>query len=118
MRLLPEEWVRQHVLHFLLEDKKYPAGWLQVEKMLVLNRMKRRFDIVVYNPDGSIRILVECKAPGQSIRQDTFDQVARYNRVLKAEILIVTNGLEHYFFQVDDQKENYVFLTDIPDFRA
>ena len=114
----PEEWVRQHVLHFLLQDKNYPASWLQVEKTIDLNRMKKRFDIVVYNPDGSIKILVECKAPDQVIRQETFDQIARYNKVLNAEILIVTNGLDHYFFQVDDQKENYVFLSDIPDFRA
>ena len=116
--LQPEEWVRQHVLHFLLEDKKYPAGWVQVEKTIPLNRMKRRFDIVVYNPDGSIKILVECKAPEQAIRQETFDQIARYNQVLRAEYLIVTNGLDHYFFTVDAQKENYVFLSDIPDFRA
>ena len=114
----PEEWVRQHVLHFLLEDKKYPAGWVQVEKTIALNRMNRRFDIVVYNPDGSIKILVECKAPEQAIRQETFDQIARYNLVLQAEILIVTNGLDHYFFSVDEQQENYVFLSDIPDFRA
>ena len=116
--LQPEEWVRQHVLHFLLEDKKYPAGWLQVEKTILLNRLKRRFDIVVYNPDGSIKILVECKAPEQAIKQETFDQIARYNQVLKAEYLIITNGLDHYFFTVDAEKENYVFLSDIPDFRA
>ena len=118
MRLQPEEWVRQHVLHFLITDKKYPAGWVQVEKLIRLNRMRRRFDIVVYNPDGSIHILVECKAPGQAIRQATFDQIARYNRVLQAEYLIVTNGLDHYFFTVNTQKENYSFLEDIPEFRA
>ena len=118
VRLQPEEWVRQHVLHFLLEDKEYPAGWVQVEKTISLNRIKRRFDIVVYNPDGTIKILVECKAPEQAIQQETFDQIARYNRVLQAEYLVVTNGLDHYIFRVDDQKENYVFLSDIPDFRA
>ena len=80
--------------------------------------MRRRFDLVVYNPDGSIHILVECKGPEQPIRQETFDQIARYNSVLKADYLIVTNGFDHYFFTVDAQEENYSFLEDIPEFSA
>ena len=94
--LQPEEWVRQHVVHFLTEDKKYPKSIINVEKQITVNSLKKRFDIVVFNSDGSIKILVECKSPSVSINQATFDQIAQYNMKLHAEYLMVTNGLMHY----------------------
>jgi len=75
--LQPEEWVRQHVLQFLLKEKNYPLSLMNVEKQLVLNNTKKRYDIVVFNSDGSIHLIVECKAPKVAITQDTFDQFAR-----------------------------------------
>lgn len=114
--LQPEEWVRQHVLHFLVFIKKYPKSLINVEKQLVVNRLKKRYDIVVYNPDGSIFLLVECKAPEIKIDQATFDQIARYNYELKSNYLMLTNGLEHYYCELDHKNEKYSFLNDIPDF--
>ena len=116
--LQPEEWVRQHCVQYLIQHKNYPRSLINVEKELLVNDLRKRYDIVVYNSDGSIHLIVECKSPSIKISQEAFDQIARYNQVLGAEYLVVTNGLDHYFFKVDHQKENYVFLSDIPDFRA
>ena len=112
--LTPEEWVRQHVLHFLVSEKKYPLSLINVEKQLKLNETIKRYDIVVFNPNGSIHIIVECKAPAIKISQETFDQIARYNFVLNADFLFVTNGLEHYTCQMDFENEKYLFLKDLP----
>ncbi len=116
--LTPEEWVRQHVVQFLLEDKKYPKSLINVEKVLKVNGLRKRYDVVVFNPDGSIFILIECKAPEIKIAQTTFDQIARYNMTMKAEYLMVTNGLNHYFCQMDYENEKYEFLRALPDFNS
>jgi|TARA_R110002020_G_scaffold396281_4_gene606408 hypothetical protein len=116
--LTPEEWVRQHVVQFLLSEKNYPKSHVNVEKQLLLNGTKKRYDVLVFNPDGSIHLIVECKAPSVRIGQDTFDQIARYNLVTNATYLMVTNGLTHYFCQLDYQQERYVFLRDIPAYTA
>ena len=113
----PEEWVRQHVVQFLLQDKKYPKSHINVEKLLKINGLIKRYDVVVYKPDGNITILVECKAPVVKISQSTFDQIARYNMTLKAEYLMVTNGLNHYFCKMDYQNEKYDFLTHLPEYQ-
>jgi hypothetical protein len=112
--LSPEEWVRQHVVHHLIYDKSYPKSWINVEKLIKLNGLTKRYDVVVFNPDGSIFLLVECKAPEINISQNTFDQIARYNLALKANYLMVTNGLEHYFCQMDYVNEKYHFLKNLP----
>ena len=114
--ITPEEWVRQHVIQFLLQEKKYPKSLINVEKLLKINDLNKRYDVVVFNPDGSILILVECKAPEIKISQHTFDQIARYNMTLKAEYLMVTNGLNHYFCKMDYEKEQYDFLSELPDY--
>ena len=113
----PEEWVRQHVVQFLLQDKKYPKSHINVEKLLKINGLNKRYDVVVYKPDGNITILIECKAPGVKISQSTFDQIARYNMTLNADYLMVTNGLNHYFCKMDYQNEKYDFLTDLPEYQ-
>ena len=114
--LQPEEWVRQHVVNYLIENKHYPKSHINVEKQLKINSLKKRYDIVVFNADGSIEILVECKAPEIVIDQASFDQIARYNMKLKANYLFVTNGLEHFYCKMDLEREKYAFLRDIPDF--
>lgn len=113
----PEEWVRQHVVQFLLQDKKYPKSHINVEKLLKINNLTKRYDVVVFKPDGNISILVECKAPEVKITQSTFDQIARYNMTLKAEYLMVTNGLNHYFCKMDYEKEQYDFLQELPEYK-
>lgn len=115
--LTPEEWVRQHVVQFLLSDKNYPKSYINVEKVLKINGITKRYDAVVFKPDGSIFLLIECKAPEVPISQNTFDQIARYNMTLKADYLMVTNGLNHYFCRMDFENEQYEFLRELPDFK-
>jgi hypothetical protein len=112
--LTPEEWVRQHVVQFLLQDKKYPKSYINVEKLIKINDLSKRYDAIVYQPNGEIFLLIECKAPEVPISQQTFDQIARYNLVLKAKYLMVTNGLNHYFCQMDFENEKYLFLNELP----
>lgn len=114
--LTPEEWVRQHVVRFLTLDKKYPVSHVNVEKIIRMNGLIKRYDVVVYQPDGSIFLLVECKAPEVTISQHTFDQIARYNMQLKAQNMLVTNGINHYFCRIDNEQEQYQFLPDIPEY--
>ena len=114
--LTPEEWVRQHVVQFLLQDKKYPKSYINVEKLIKINDLSKRYDGVVFQPNGEIFLLIECKAPEVPISQQTFDQIARYNLVLKAKYLMVTNGLNHYFCQMDFENEKYVFLKELPEY--
>ena len=115
--LTPEEWVRQHVVQFILLEKKYPKSLINVEKSLKVNGLTKRYDIVVFNPDGSLFLLIECKAPEIKTSQNTFDQIARYNMTLKSQYLMVTNGLNHYFCQMDFENEKYVFLKELPDYQ-
>ena len=114
--LQPEEWVRQHCVQYLMEVKGYPKSLINVEKELKINDLKKRYDIVIFNTDGSIHLIVECKAPKIKIKQNTFDQVARYNLALNATYLMVTNGLKHYYCVMDFEAEKYQFLADIPEY--
>ena len=114
--LQPEEWVRQHCIQYLIEEKGYPKSLINVEKELIINDLKKRYDIVIYNSDGTIHLIVECKAPKIKINQNTFDQIAQYNLVLNANYLMVTNGLNHYYCQMDFENERYQFLKDIPEY--
>jgi len=114
--LTPEEWVRQHLISYLTQIKGYPVSVIGVEKQLMLNKMTKRFDLVVFKRNGSPLVLVECKAPGVEITEKTFDQAARYNMLLQAEYFLITNGLEHYSCRIDYQNKQYIFIEDIPHF--
>ena len=114
--LTPEEWVRQNFVQYLIKEKDYPISMIAVEKQLTLNSLKKRFDILIFNSDGSSKIIIECKAPSVKITQDTFDQIARYNLKLNADYLIVTNGLKHFSCELDTQNERYIFLKEIPEY--
>ena len=116
--LSPEEWVRQNVIQFLLQNKNYPKSYINVEKLIKVNGLSKRYDGIVFKPNGEIFLLIECKAPEVPISQDTFDQIARYNLELKAQYLMVTNGLNHYFCQMDFENETYIFLKELPDFKS
>jgi len=115
--LTPEEWVRQNTIQFLLQEKNYPKSYLNIEKLIKINDIKKRYDAVVFLPNGAMFLLVECKAPEIKITQETFDQIARYNMKLNAQYLMVTNGLNHYFCQMDFENEKYIFLEELPSFR-
>jgi type I site-specific restriction-modification system R (restriction) subunit len=115
--LTPEEWVRHHYVSYLQKVKNYPESIMAVEKQLTINGLKKRTDILIFNKNGLPEIIVECKAPSVEITQSTFDQIARYNLKLNAKYLIVTNGLSHFYCQVDPKMEAYTFLKDIPSYK-
>lgn len=112
--LTPEEWVRQHFVHFLLEHKGYPQALLANEVQVQLNGTKKRCDTVLYRRDLTARMIIEYKAPEIVITQKVFDQITRYNMVLKVDYLIVSNGLQHYCCRIDYDQNSYTFLEDIP----
>ncbi|MDH6358307.1 type I restriction enzyme HsdR N-terminal domain-containing protein [Parabacteroides sp. PF5-9] len=114
IRLTPEEWVRQHFVHYLINSKGYPAGFVGNEITIHLNRTTKRCDTVVYNSFLKPLMILEYKAPHVTINQAVFEQIARYNRVLQVRYLIVSNGLEHICCKIDFEKQSYSFLSDIP----
>ena len=116
--LTPEEWVRQHFVHFLIDQKKYPETLIAIEKQLTINNLKKRTDLLIFNTDGKPEVIIECKAPSIKISQKTFDQIARYNLQLKAEFLIVTNGLTHFYCKMDFKNKTYIFLKNLPDYKS
>lgn len=118
--LTPEEWVRQHFIHYLSEVKGYPKNLIAVEKQVKVNQLNKRFDVLVYNQNGKPLVLVECKAASVPLSQEVFAQAANYNMTLKVPYLIVTNGLKHiqasiYFdenrAEIDDELLDYSQLT-------
>ncbi len=113
IKLTKEEWVRQNCVKFLINEKNFSSVLINIEKTIKINNLSKRYDIVVYKPDGGIKLLVECKSPEIKINQRTFDQIAIYNMNLKSEQLMVTNGLEHYYCEVNYEKKCYTFLKDI-----
>lgn len=114
--LTPEEWVRQHFVHFLIEHKGYPQSLMANEVQLKLNGMSRRCDTVVYDRALRPRVIIEYKAPSVSITQRVFEQICRYNIVLQVDYLIVSNGLAHYCCKVDYANRSYTFVEDIPEY--
>lgn len=116
LTLTPEEWVRQHLVNFLHEEKGYPKSLMAIETGLKVNKLSRRSDLLLANSDGEKMMLVECKAPSVKITQDVFDQIARYNMTLRVKYLLVSNGLNHYCCEVDFEKSDIRFLPDIPSF--
>ncbi|AMR31943.1 restriction endonuclease subunit R [Mucilaginibacter sp. PAMC 26640] len=115
--LTPEEWVRQHFVQYLIKQKHYPRSLIKLEGGLKLHGMAKRTDIVVFNSAGEKILLVECKAPAVAITQATFDQAARYNMVHKVKLLVVTNGLQHYYCSINFGVENYHFLEELPSYK-
>ncbi|MDO4200914.1 MAG: type I restriction enzyme HsdR N-terminal domain-containing protein [Bacteroidales bacterium] len=115
--LTPEEWVRQHFVHFLIEQKGYSKTLMANEVAVTLNGMSRRCDTVVYRQEGMKPLMiVEYKRPDVEITQRVFEQICRYNMVLEVEWLVVSNGLKHYCCQVDIKKGGYAFMKDIPSY--
>lgn len=116
--LTPEEWVRQHVVQFLINYKGYPKGLLANEVQVALNGTRKRCDTVVYDTSLKPRMIVEYKAPSVEITQAVFDQITRYNMVLHVEYLLVSNGIQHYCCWIDYTTGQYHFLQEIPAYTA
>jgi len=116
--ITPEEWVRQHFVQYLINQKKYPRSLIKLEGGLRLNGLPKRTDIIVFNPAGEKILMVECKAPSVNINQKVFDQVARYNITHKIALLAVTNGLQHYYCTIDFEKQGYQFIENLPEYNG
>jgi len=114
--LTPEEWVRQHFIHFLIEHKNYPAALLANEVELLCGKKRLRCDSVFYDNCAKPRIIMEYKAPSVSITRKVFDQISVYNMLLHVDYLIVSNGLQHYCCRMDYENSSYKFLKDIPSY--
>lgn len=112
--LTPEEWVRQHIVQYMIREKGYPRSLIKLEGGMKLNSLQKRTDIIAFNAAGEKVLLVECKAPSVKISQKVFDQIARYNIVHQIPMLAVTNGLEHYYCQIDFAAKRYNFLESMP----
>ena len=110
--LTPEEWVRQNFISYIL-DKNYPKSLINCEKVFYINKVTKRYDIVVYDSSGDVEILVECKSYDVNLIKEHFDQVMRYNLELKSKYVIVTNGLRHFYFEFDESEKIYKQKKDL-----
>lgn len=115
--LTPEEWVRQHFVHFLINHKGYPATLLANEVKLKIGDKHLRADTVLYSRELKPRIIIEYKAPHIAITQKVFDQITIYNMLLHVDYLIVSNGLQHYCCKMDYNYQKYLYLEDIPNYQ-
>ena len=115
--LTPEEWVRQHFVNWLIIDKEYPTSLMANEAGIKLNSLTRRCDTVVYDQHLDPLMIIEYKESNISITQDVFDQIVRYNTVLKVQYIVVSNGVKHYCCKMNYEKHSYDFLIDIPNYR-
>lgn len=111
----PEEWVRQHIIHYLILHKQVPASMISIEKQLLLNNTKRRTDIVVFNSNLKPLLIIECKAPFIEINQLTINQALRYNLELKVPSVFLSNGLQHVFIKLNTIKSE--ILKEVPDYQ-
>ena len=115
--LSPEEWVRQNFINYLIHDKNYPGSLMENEATIKLNNMTRRCDTVVYNNNLKPLAIVEYKRPDVKIDQKVFDQIVRYNIVLRVDFLIVSNGLSHFCCKMNYENQSYSFLESIPEYK-
>lgn len=114
--LTPEEWVRQHIALFLVHQMGYPKGRIGMEKVIRVNKLKRRPDLIIFGDTGKPLLVAECKAPSVKITQSVFDQAARYNLTLQASFFIFTNGLKTYCCLMHSPSKTYHFLESIPSY--
>lgn len=116
MVLTPEELLRQMILQYLLETKKYPANRIRVEIGIEWNGLKKRCDIVVFDPQLRPWLLLECKSPKVALNQSVFEQAARYNLRLQAPFLAISNGLSSYCAGLDFEKQSFEYLAEFPEY--
>lgn len=117
IQLTPEEWVRQHFVHYLVEHKNYPKTLLANEVELRVGEKRLRCDTLLYNKALQPVMIIEYKAPTVALQQSVFDQIATYNLLLHVDYLIISNGLCHYCCRMDYENKKYLFLKDIPDYK-
>jgi hypothetical protein len=116
--LTPEEWVRQHFVNYLINYKNYPASLMANEAGIKLNSLTHRCDTVVYNNQLEPLMIIEYKESKVQITQNVFDQVVRYNTVLKVPYIVVSNGISHYCCRMNYEDQSFEYLTDIPEYQS
>ncbi|QDH77625.1 type I restriction enzyme HsdR N-terminal domain-containing protein [Echinicola soli] len=114
--LTPEEWVRQHIIYYLIAFKQYPKSLFALEKGLEYNRLKKRFDILVLDRAGQPFLLVECKAPEVKLSQKVVEQVCMYNKTIQAQYMAISNGMQHICLQFDTGSGAYKQIREFPAF--
>ncbi|MBQ8701675.1 MAG: type I restriction enzyme HsdR N-terminal domain-containing protein [Prevotella sp.] len=114
--LTPEEWVRQHFIHYLTDHKHYPKGLLVNETELRLGEKHMRCDSVLYDKEMHPRMIIEYKAPTIALTQRTFDQISAYNHLLHVDYLVLSNGIQHICCRMDYDNQSYMFLKEVPDY--
>ena len=118
MVLTPEEWVRQHFIHFLINQLHYPKSLIKVEGGLIFNTLQKRSDIVVFNREGNPWMMIECKAPELKLSERTIRQASLYNHSLKAKYIVITNGMSHICCEIDWINSTTVVLDAMPQYDA
>jgi hypothetical protein len=113
----PEEWVRQHVIQYLVNEKQIPLSLITVEAEFQLFKTRKRFDITVSDRNGRPLLLVECKAPSVPVTQEVMDQAVRYNFAMQVGFLMLTNGLKHIFCHIEAGEVSYKLIAELPDFQ-
>ncbi len=113
--LTPEEWVRQHMVHYLIHHKHYPAGLTAVEHLVRINQLRQRADVVMYDRNRQPLLIVECKAPSVAITSGVFEQALRYNMVLGVRVVVVSNGMTHLAAKLDG-KGGFELMDHIPNY--
>jgi hypothetical protein len=114
VKLTPEEWVRQHTIHFLVHQKGYSKNLMQSEFTVTYNNMRKRCDIVIFNNQLKPIIIVECKAPKIKLSEDTFFQIAKYYATLQAPLLVLTNGIQHIYAVIGQNNKTIQYLSEMP----
>jgi predicted type IV restriction endonuclease len=112
--LTPEEWVRQHLIHFLINEKKISQSLMAAEMPIVVNTLQRRCDLVIYSKEGRPLMIVECKAPEIQLDEKVFHQIAQYNFELGVDLLMVSNGIDHIICRINRNTGELEFLQDLP----
>ncbi len=116
VRLTPEEWVRQHVIRYLMEFLNYPLSHMAVEKKLTIHQLTRRADLLVYDQHLNPSLLIECKAPDVPLTNSTFRQVSAYNIRFKVPWLMITNGKQHFAAYIHHHEKRIVWVDQVPEY--
>lgn len=114
--LTPEEWVRQHIVQYLISEKGFPKNLISIEQGLKLNGLQKRMDVLVYDRNGRPLLMIECKAPNIKLDQSVFEQIGRYNIQMKLPYLLISNGMEHYCAKINFEIGKIAFLKSIPNY--
>ena len=117
VRLMPEEWVRQHLIRYLIEYRQYPKSMIRVELGLKYDKLLKRSDILVFGQDGNPWMVIECKSPDSKLDDKVIHQVAAYSRSLQVKFIGISNGLKHYCWEIDQDKQSTRSLGDFPEYK-